>query len=766
MAQTKVKLVSNGVITVDNLHTNHGITTDHIGEGSVLYYTDARVQSFLTTNNYITNSDVANLETLTSLSLAANTLSYVDEAGNTTNLDLSLYLDDTNLARLVSGSLDGQTGIATFTRDDASTFTIDFSSLTPSETDPVFTASAASGITSTNITNWNTAYGWGDHSTAGYLTSFTESDPTVPSHVKSITTTNVSNWDTAYGWGNHASAGYLISVPDPLNKFSTSAWAGGGGYDGYTFVGGNTRFGFSSTTGVVDLYIDGNFYATDSSHLVWHAGNDGSGSGLDADTVDGLHVGNSTNNIAYLGNTRNLIINNPESYSGEIRLGAAWDRGGVYGSNHFTVATGGGKNIYFVINDAVYGTLNTDYFSHTSDIRTPIFYDSNDTGYYVDPNGSSKLNMLNVANAPAGRTLSLGSDDTSRVFNDTLRNSLVINASYYPHLYINATAANNDNHGAVISMTGTLTAGGYRRWGMGIPNRNPAALSWGYYDNNSNPHYSVGGTLGYTTTGSKMWLDTGGTLQTTGSMRSPIFYDSNNTGYYVDLAGGSQLNTLYVDDKIIFNGSVSINDSRGIYFDGSVSNNRYAIYREPGSWSHPYPDLVIGFHTGVKIGGHKNYDGTRFYNDDPANGSLIASIGDGDDNLRGYYDIIAYASDKRLKKDIQPIEKALDKVMSLNGFTYNWNDVGQKYGWEPPKEREAGVFAQEVQKVLPEAVRTAPFDQDHDVEGNMCSKSGENFLTVKYEKIVPLLIEATKEQQTIIEDLKQQIEELKSLINK
>ena len=44
------------------------------------------------------------------------------------------------------------------------------------------------------------------------LQSFTESDPTVPAHVKSITTTNVSNWNTAYGWGNHASAGYLTSI--------------------------------------------------------------------------------------------------------------------------------------------------------------------------------------------------------------------------------------------------------------------------------------------------------------------------------------------------------------------------------------------------------------------------------------------------------------------------------------------------------------------------------------------------------------------------
>jgi len=48
----------------------------------------------------------------------------------------------------------------------------------------------------------------------GYLTSFTETDPTVPAHVKSITTTEKSNWNTAYGWGNHASAGYLTSYTE------------------------------------------------------------------------------------------------------------------------------------------------------------------------------------------------------------------------------------------------------------------------------------------------------------------------------------------------------------------------------------------------------------------------------------------------------------------------------------------------------------------------------------------------------------------------
>lgn len=77
------------------------------------------------------------VETLTSLSINANTLTYTDENGVDTDIDLSLYLDDTNLARLVSGTLDGSTGIATFSRDDASTFTVDFSSLIDVDTNDI-----------------------------------------------------------------------------------------------------------------------------------------------------------------------------------------------------------------------------------------------------------------------------------------------------------------------------------------------------------------------------------------------------------------------------------------------------------------------------------------------------------------------------------------------------------------------------------------------------------------------------------------------------
>ncbi|MBT5122814.1 MAG: hypothetical protein HOM38_08840, partial [Euryarchaeota archaeon] len=70
--------------------------------------------------------------------------------------------------------------------------------------------SIVSGI---NTSNWDAAYGWGNHASAGYLSSFTETDPVFNAHPSSsITTTKIGQWDTSYGWGNHAIQGYLQSI--------------------------------------------------------------------------------------------------------------------------------------------------------------------------------------------------------------------------------------------------------------------------------------------------------------------------------------------------------------------------------------------------------------------------------------------------------------------------------------------------------------------------------------------------------------------------
>ncbi len=95
------------------------------------------------------------------------------------------------------------------------------------ETDPIYSASVAVGIGASQLTNWNTAYGWGNHASAGYLASYTETDPVFGASVASgISATDIGSWNTAYGWGNHASAGYLTSYTETDPVFGASVAAG------------------------------------------------------------------------------------------------------------------------------------------------------------------------------------------------------------------------------------------------------------------------------------------------------------------------------------------------------------------------------------------------------------------------------------------------------------------------------------------------------------------------------------------------------------
>lgn len=107
--------------------------TDTVSEGATnLYFTDARARSAISASGDLSYNSTTGVmsftETTTTLSIGSNILSYVDETGATTNIDLSLYLDDTNLARLTSGAVDAN-GLATFTRSDNTTFTVDFAVL-------------------------------------------------------------------------------------------------------------------------------------------------------------------------------------------------------------------------------------------------------------------------------------------------------------------------------------------------------------------------------------------------------------------------------------------------------------------------------------------------------------------------------------------------------------------------------------------------------------------------------------------------------------
>jgi hypothetical protein len=104
-------------------------------------------------------------------------------------------------------------------------------------------------------------------------------------------------------------------------------------------------------------------------------------------------------------------------------------------------------------------------------------------------------------------------------------------------------------------------------------------------------------------------------------------------------------------------------------------------------------------------------------------------------------DVVAYAtSDKRLKDNIKPLDSALDKVLKISGVEFDWNDTRDENNkpLHSYKGHDVGVIAQEIEEVLPEVVTTRD----------------NGYKAVKYEKIVPLLIQAIKEQQQQIEELK------------
>ena len=97
--------------------------------------------------------------------------------------------------------------------------------------------------------------------------------------------------------------------------------------------------------------------------------------------------------------------------------------------------------------------------------------------------------------------------------------------------------------------------------------------------------------------------------------------------------------------------------------------------------------------------------------------------------IRATNEITAYYSDARLKNFHGTIENALDKVMSLNGYYFTENELAKSLGYNNDA-MQVGVSAQEVEVILPQAVAPAPID--------------EQYMAVKYEKLVPLLIEAIK----------------------
>ena len=161
-----------------------------------------------------------------------------------------------------------------------------------------------------------------------------------------------------------------------------------------------------------------------------------------------------------------------------------------------------------------------------------------------------------------------------------------------------------------------------------------------------------------------------------------------------------------------------------------------------------YSSYDIALNTGNWTNALRVDDGTRCVaiNNSAGNGSYEFYVSG---KVASTDNIVAFVSDKRLKENFLPISDSLSKIKQLSGVTFNWNDKGidLSNNMKDKNKREVGLIAQEVEKILPEAV--VNWDEDNN-----------DYKSVLYDRLVPLLIEGMKEQQEQIEKLQERVDKL------
>ena len=350
------------------------------------------------------------------------------------------------------------------------------------------------------------------------------------------------------------------------------------------------------------------------------------------------------------------------------------------------------------------GDWHTDFISYSgASSRAPLFYDSQNTGYYFD--GASSSTSVRI-------------------------NGDVLCDGQYGKGMVGLYSSTRLQH--VFSM-----GGAYRLAADGTSTGNMYGMAW------SHPN---AGTVG----GANHLNDHGLLIINNGSFRAAIssravfsadvrgtlFYDYNNTGYYCDPSSTSNVNTFQVAGVLHANGGITV--------DGA------AIFNGSDTWFRSHG--ATGWYSASYGGGMYMTDSTyvRVYN---GKGLQVDST----NGIRSSGNITAYYSDERLKTKTGKIENALEKVQSLSGFTYVENELARSLGYENENEQVA-LSAQDVQKVMPQAVSLAPCDMEvGEFDGVVTSKSGENYLTVDYARLIPLLVESIKELTDKVEMLEKQL---------
>jgi hypothetical protein len=380
-------------------------------------------------------------------------------------------------------------------------------------------------------------------------------------------------------------------------------------------------------------------------------------------------------------------------------------------------------NYDFGANSNTYST--TQVIDSAGNFYGPRFYDSANNGYYADPASTSNFSGLTVANSITAP----GVDGYSRRLDNHTRSAFTVggNAStFYPVVFNIGAGATAQQYGEFMIERGGYDDPGYTGVNFSTFNLRMSvkASGWGFgstYENCEALYQNVQLVANW--------------QQVSESSRLIIWLRGATAYNYYNIVGSTSL--------------YNANAAGGNIVE---SNPAYYTYTfTPTTTIQPKAQHSKYFNSGAMFD-----SSCRIYSL-----GLGTNASGTQGEIRATNEITAYYSDRRLKTNVQVIDNAIDKVKKLTGITYTGNEIASEHGYDINK-RQAGVFADEVESVLPEIVRPAPFDIDD--QGG--SKSGEHYKTVQYEKLVPLLIEAIKEQSKIIEDQGRKIAEHEELINK
>ena len=232
------------------------------------------------------------------------------------------------------------------------------------------------------------------------------------------------------------------------------------------------------------------------------------------------------------------------------------------------------------------------------------------------------------------------------------------------------------------------------------------------------------------------------------------FVRISNETLFLDYSTQIEDLTLYVDARDTYTSNY-VDITSNMLFADYVTRDNFTSNFIRGSSNILFTDYVAR----ISANSVWTTNGTHIYNNNTNNVGIGTTYPSAyklqvAGSIGATGDITASYSDERLKSITEQIKDVLPTLNKINGFRYICNDIGSKYGYDENK-KELGLSAQEIQKYYPELVTLAPFDSAYDSETNkIISKSGENYLTLKYERLVPVLLQGIKELYAHVENIR------------